>query len=181
MKRRLNSGGVSIGKDIGKDIRINGSIRARTVRLIDVDGNQLGVLSIKEALQLAENRELDLVEVAPNSAPPVCRIMDFGKYKYQLSKKHTSRKTIEVKEVKLRPQIGEHDLELKARNIMRFIDDGNKAKVIMYFRGREMVRPDLGMKVFDKLILLLNGKFNIEQTPKKEGNHITMLVGPASK
>lgn len=179
--RRLNSGGVGISKDIGKEIRINGNIRARSVRLIDIDGKQLGVLTIREALQLAEDRELDLVEVAPNSAPPVCRIMDFGKYKYQLSKKHTARKTIEVKEVKLRPQIGEHDLELKARNIMRFIDGGNKAKVTMFFRGREMARTDLGMKVFDKLTQLITGKFNVEQQPKREGNHITMLIGPAGK
>lgn len=132
-------------------------------------------------MQLAEERELDLVEVAPNSVPPVCRIMDFGKYKYQLSKKHTARKTIEVKEVKLRPQIGDHDLELKAKNILRFVGDGNKAKVTMFFRGREMARTDLGLKVFEKLNQLIAGKINVEQAPKREGNHITMLIGPAGK
>lgn len=121
------------------------------------------------------------MEVAPNSSPPVCKIMDFGKYKYQLSKKHTVGKTIVVKEVKLRPQIGEHDLGLKARNIMRFLDDGNKAKVTMFFRGREMARVELGMKVFDRLKELLTGKFIIEQAPKKEGNHISMVIGPSSK
>ncbi len=135
-------------------------------------------MPISEALRLAEERELDLVEVAPNSTPPVCKIMDFGKYKYQLGKKHAVRKTIEVKEVKLRPQIDDHDLELKARNIRRFLDDGNKAKVTMFFRGREMGRTDLGMKVFDKLLQYLGGKFNIEQTPRQEGNHITMVVAP---
>jgi len=133
---------------------------------------------VKEALRLAEERELDLVEVAPNSVPPVCKIMDFGKYKYQLAKKHSVGKKIEVKEVKLRPQIGEHDLELKARNIRRFLDDGNKAKVTMFFRGRELVRPDLGMKVFERLLQYLDGKFSIEQPPKMEGKNITMVVAP---
>lgn len=116
--------------------------------------------------------------MAPNAQPPVCRIMDFGKYKYQLSKKHTAKRTGGIKEVKIRPHIDEHDLELKVRNIRRFLDDGNKAKVSMFFRGRERVRPDLGMKVFDKLILILTGKFNIEQSPKHEGNTITMVIAP---
>lgn len=138
-------------------------------------------MPVREALRLAEERGLDLVEVAPNSVPPVCKILDFGKYKYQLAKKHSVRKTIEVKEVKLRPQIGDHDLELKARNIRRFLDDGNKAKVTMFFRGREMVRPDLGMKVFDRLLQHVGGKYNIEQSPKLEGKSITMVIGPGGK
>ncbi|MCL4475878.1 MAG: translation initiation factor IF-3 [Nitrospirae bacterium] len=160
---------------------MNTRIHAKTVRLIDADGSQAGVVPLAEALRLADERGFDLVEVAPNSVPPVCKIMDFGKYKYQLSKKHTARKTIEVKEVKLRPQIGEHDLELKARNIRRFLDDGNKAKVTMFFRGREMVRPDLGMKVFDRLLQYLDGKFTLEQAPRQEGKNITMVVAPSSK
>lgn len=160
---------------------MNERIHARTVRLIDADGRQAGVVPIRDALRLAEERGLDLVEVAPNSVPPVCKIMDFGKYKYQLSKKHTTRKTIEVKEVKLRPQIDDHDLELKARNIRRFLDDGNKAKVTMFFRGRERVRPDLGMKVFDRMLQFLPGKYSVEQTPRFEGNHITMVIAPSSK
>lgn len=157
---------------------MNERIFAKTVRLIDVDGQQAGVVPVKEALRLAEERGVDLVEVAPNSVPPVCKIMDFGKYKYQLAKKHSVGKKIEVKEVKLRPQIGEHDLELKARNIRRFLDDGNKAKVTMFFRGRELVRPDLGMKVFERLLHYLDGKFSIEQPPKMEGKNITMVVAP---
>ena len=159
-------------------MRVNERIHAKTVRLIDVDGQQTGVVSVREALQLAEERGLDLVEVAPNSVPPVCKIMDFGKYKYQLSKKHNVGKKIEVKEVKLRPQIFDHDLELKARNIRRFLDEGNKAKVTMFFRGREMVRPDLGMKVFDKLLQFVGGKYNVEQSPKLEGKNITMVIAP---
>lgn len=167
--------------DISKDIRVNEGIRTREVRLIGDEGEQLGVVSIQEALRISRERGYDLVEVAPNAAPPVCRVMDFGKYKYQMSKKHSSRKTIDVKEVKIRPQISEHDLELKVRNIKRFLDDGDKAKVTMYFRGREIVRPELGMKVFDKMQELLEGKFSIEQRPRLDGNHITMVVGPLSK
>lgn len=150
------------------------------MRLIDADGKQVGVLPTKEALKLAEERELDLVEVSPSAVPPVCKIMDFGKYKYQLGKKHAAGKKIEVKEVKLRPQISEHDLELKARNIRRFLDDGNKAKVTMFFRGREIIRPDLGMKVFERLMQQLTGKFTIEQPPRHEGKNITMVIAPSS-
>jgi translation initiation factor IF-3 len=138
------------------------------------------VMTVRDALSKAADRELDLVEVSPTATPPVCKIMDFGKYKYQLNKKHAQRKTIDVKEVKVRPQINEHDLELKIRNINRFIDGGDKAKIVMYFRGREIVRPELGMKVFDKISRNLTGKFQIEQQPRLEGNHITMVVAPKS-
>lgn len=167
--------------DISKDIRVNEGIRTREVRLIGDEGEQLGVVTIQEALRISRERGYDLVEVAPNAAPPVCRVMDFGKYKYQMSKKHSSRKTIDVKEVKIRPQISEHDLELKVKNIRRFLDEGDKAKVTMYFRGREIVRPELGMKVFDKMMEMLEGKFSVEQRPRLDGNHITMVVGPMAK
>lgn len=146
-----------------------------------MDGKQLGVLPIQEALKAAAQRDLDLVEVAPGATPPVCRIMDFGKYKYQMQKRHTAKKAGGLKEIKIRPQIDDHDLELKVKNIRRFLDDGNKAKVTMFFRGRERVRPELGMKVFDKLISMLTGlggKFNIEHAPKHEGNTITMVIAP---
>ena len=148
--------------------------------MIDVDGGQLGVVPIFEALKVAKERELDLVEVAPNVVPPVCKILDFGKYRYQLSKKQTQKKAMGIKEVKIRPQITENDLGLKVRNIRRFLDEGNKAKVTMYFRGREIIRPEIGMRVFEKMTQLLTGKFNVEQTPKLEGNHITMIVTPKS-
>jgi len=138
------------------------------------------VLTVRDALKVAEDRELDLVEVSPTAVPPVCKILDFGKYKYQLNKKHTQKKTADIKEVKVRPQVGEHDLELKIRNINRFIEGGDKAKIVMYFRGREIIRPDLGMKVFDKITQQLTGKFQIEQRPKLDGNHITMVVAPKS-
>lgn len=146
--------------------------------MIDIDGKQLGVMRISDALKIAEDRELDLVEVAANVNPPVCKILDFGKYRYQLNKRQTQRKTTEIKEVKIGPQITEHDLGLKVKNIRRFLDEGNKAKVTMFFKGREIIRPELGMKVFEKISQLLTGKFNIEQSPRFEGNHITMVIAP---
>lgn len=127
---------------------------------------------------MARARDLDLVEVAPAAAPPVCKIMDFGKYKYQISKKQTQKKTQDLKEIKLRPRIDEHDLQLKVRNLRRFLDEGHKAKVTMFFRGRERARPDLGMKVFEKIRTLLTGEFQIIQEPKHEGNSITMVMAP---
>jgi translation initiation factor IF-3 len=143
-----------------------------------VDGGQLGIIPVSEALRIADDRGLDLVEVAPNVAPPVCKILDFGKYRYEMSKKQAQKKTMDVKEVKVRPQITDYDLSLKVRNIRRFLDEGNKAKVMMFFRGREIIRPELGMKVFEKMMQTLTGKFNVEQAPKLEGNHITMVVAP---
>jgi translation initiation factor IF-3 len=133
---------------------------------------------VGDALKIADERGFDLVEVSPNVAPPVCKILDFGKYRYQLNKKQAQKKTIDLKEVKIRPQITENDLSLKVRNIRRFLDEGNKAKVTMYFRGREIMRPELGMRVFEKMQQLLTGKFNIEQSPRLDGNHITMVIGP---
>ncbi len=140
----------------------------------------MGIMSVGEALKRADERGFDLVEVSPNANPPVCKILDFGKYKYQLNKKHAQRKIMDVKEVKVRPQINGHDLELKIKNINRFIEGGDKAKVVMYFRGREIVRPELGMKVYEKIIGQLTGKFQLEQQPRLEGNHITMVVAPKS-
>jgi translation initiation factor IF-3 len=163
-----------------KDIRVNGQIRAREVRLIDADGGQLGVVSLHEAIKVADDRGLDLMEVAANVTPPVCKILDFGKFRYEMSKKQTQKKTVGVKEVKVRPQITENDLGLKVRNIRRFLDEGHKAKVTMFFKGREIVRPELGMRVFDKITQTLTGKFSVEQSPRFEGNHITMVVAPKS-
>ena len=140
----------------------------------------MGVMTVNDALKKADERELDLVEVSPTAVPPVCKILDFGKYKYQLNKKHAQRKTIDVKEVKIRPQINEHDLALKIKNINRFIEGGDKAKVVMYFRGREIIRPEFGMKVYEKIMQQLTGKYQVEQQPKLEGNHITMVVAPKS-
>ncbi len=126
----------------------------------------------------AREAGLDLVEVSPNSAPPVCRVMDYGKYRYQQSKKHGHRKTVDVKEVKVRPSISDHDLDLKVRNMIRFLSGGNKAKVTMFFRGRERQRPERGMLVFERIIETIGETYNIEVQPKLEGNRITMIVAP---
>jgi translation initiation factor IF-3 len=135
-------------------------------------------MPVVDALKIAGERGLDLVEVAANVKPPVCRILDFGKYRYQLSKKQTQKKSADIKEIKIRPQITEHDLGLKVKNVRRFLDEGNKAKIMMFFRGREIVRPEFGMKVFEKMLGTLTGKFNVEQAPRLEGNHITMILTP---
>jgi len=146
--------------------------------VVDVDGKQLGVMPIADALRVAGERELDLVEVAANVKPPVCKILDFGKYRYQLSKKQTQKRSADIKEIKIRPQITEHDLGLKVKSIRRFLDEGNKAKVMMFFRGREIIRPELGMKSFQKILETLTGKFNVEQSPRLEGKNITMILTP---
>jgi translation initiation factor IF-3 len=148
------------------------------VRLVDSDGKQLGIMPLSDALKIARDKDLDLVEVAANVKPSVCKILDFGKYKYQLSKKQQQKRSVNVKEVKIRLQITEHDLNRKVGNIRRFLDDGNKAKVTMFFRGREIVRPERGMKLFERILQLLIGKFNVEQSPRLEGNHITMVIAP---
>jgi translation initiation factor IF-3 len=135
-------------------------------------------MPVSNALKIAEERSLDLIEVAANVVPPVCKILDFGKYRYQLSKRQTQRKTTGLKEVKIRPQITEHDLGLKVKSIRRFLDEGDKAKVTMSFRGREIIRKNLGMKIFEKIPQLLAGKFNIEQSARLEGNSITMVIAP---
>lgn len=146
--------------------------------MIDVDGKQLGIMPVVDALRVAADKGLDLVEVAANANPPVCKILDFGRYKYQLNKMQTQRKTMGIKEVKVRPQITEHDLELKVKSIRRFLDEGDKAKVTMSLRGREVIRPELGMRVFEKILQSLTGKFNVERSPKFEGDHITMVIAP---
>lgn len=177
---RSTPGGENISKDATKNIRVNEQIRVREIRVIDSDGQQLGIMSVRDALAVADRRGLDLVEVSPSASPPVCKVLDFGKYKYQLDKKHAQRKTSDLKEIKLRPRIDENDLNLKIRNINRFIEDGDKAKVVMYFRGREIIHPEFGMKVFERVIQRLTGKYQIEQQPRLEGNHITMVVAPKS-
>ncbi|MBF0538908.1 MAG: translation initiation factor IF-3 [Nitrospirae bacterium] len=163
---------------MNKKIRINDQIKVPQIRLIDVEGEQLGIVNIRDAIRSAAEKGLDLVEVAPAANPPVCRIMDFGKYKYQLSKKHTHRKTIDVKEVKIRPRISEHDLERKINQLITFLTEGDKAKVSMFFRGREIVRPEQGMVVFDKIIEKLQGNYNIEVKPKLDGKSMIMVVAP---
>lgn len=146
---------------------------------MDENGKQIGIVSVKQALEIARERGYDLVEVAPNAHPPVCRIMDYGKYKYQLEKKTSSKKTSTVKEIKIRPQISDHDLQLKVKHIKRFLEEGDKARVTLFFRGREIVHSEMGIKIFDKIKALLTGfSHRIEQEPKLEGNNMSMIIAP---
>ena len=167
---------------IGKDVRINREIRAREVRVIDPEGKQLGILPLGEALRAAANFELDLVEVSPKSEPPVCRIMDYGKFKYQQSKKaHDARKkqtVVHLKEVKMRPKTEEHDFQFKVRHIERFLKEGNKTKVTVVFRGRELAHPDLGRNMMNRLTEEAKEWGKVEQLPKFEGRNLVMILAP---
>ena len=167
---------------ISKGIRINDRIRIKEVRVISPDGTQLGILPIEQALQTAYSQNLDLVEVAPEARPPVCRIMDYGKYRYEQSKKaREARKKqtiIELKEIKLRPKTEEHDFQFKARHAERFLKEGNKAKITMMFRGREMIRMDRGKALLDRFVETLKDVAVVEQAPKIEGRNMTLILAP---
>lgn len=167
---------------IARDVRINREIRAREVRVIDSEGKQLGVLPLVEALRAAADAELDLVEVSAKSEPPVCRIMDYGKFKYQQSKKaHDAKKkqaVIHLKEVKLRSKTEEHDLQFKLRHIERFLKEGNKTKVTIIFRGREIAHADLGRQMMDRVVEQSKEWGKIEQPPKFEGRNYVMILAP---
>lgn len=169
---------------IAKDtVRINRMIRVPQVRVIDADGNQMGVLATRDALTAAETVGLDLVEVAPTANPPVCRIMDYGKFKYQTSKKNKEAKkkqtVISVKEMKLRGKTEEHDFQFKLRNIKRFLEDGDKVKILIMFKGREITHTELGMGMLKRVAEELKDVATIEAPPKLEGRSMTMLVAPA--
>jgi len=159
-------------------------IRVREVSLIGNDGEQLGVFPTQEALNMAEERDQDLVEVAPNSSPPVCRIMDYGKFKYQQSKRaHEAKKKqkiIHVKEVKLRPNTDRHDYDFKLKNAFRFLESGDKVKVLVYFRGREIVHRENGQKLLVRVTETLEDIAIIEQEAKQEGRTLCMIFAPKS-
>jgi translation initiation factor IF-3 len=167
---------------IVREVRINREIRAKEVRLIDPEGKQLGILAIFEALRLATNFELDLVEVSSKSEPPVCRIMDYGKFKYQQSKKaHEAKKkqaVVHLKEVKMRPKTEEHDFQFKLRHIEHFLKEGNKTKVTVVFRGRELAHPDFGRNMLGRIAEELKESAKIEQAPKFEGRNFVMVLAP---
>ncbi len=162
--------------------RVNRKIRAPEIRVIDEEGEQLGVMSPYQALKLAEEKGLDLVEVAPTAKPPVCRIMDYGKYLYQQSKKaHEAKKhqkTIQVKEVKFRPKIDEHDFEFKKNHVIRFLKEENKVKATVMFRGREVTHADIGIEILKKLRAEVDELANVEKEPKLEGYTMTMILAP---
>ena len=159
-------------------------IRVREVRVVSSDGEQLGVMVTQDALQLADEQGLDLVEVAPNERPPVCRIMDYGKYKYQRSKRQQQakkkQKIILVKEIKLRPKTEEHDYQFKTQHVRRFLQDGHKSKVTVVFRGREMAHTELGRRILDRIMVDMEEIALVEQMPKQEGRNMTMVLAPRS-
>jgi translation initiation factor IF-3 len=167
---------------IVRDVRINREIRAKDVRAIDPDGKQLGVIPLLEALRLAAGFELDLVEVSSKSDPPVCRIMDYGKFKYQQSKKaHDAKKkqaVVHIKEVKMRPKTEEHDFQFKVKHIVRFLEEGDKIKVTIVFRGREIAFPDLGRRILKRVQESVKEVAKIEQEPRFEGRNCVMILAP---
>ncbi|MCF8036189.1 MAG: translation initiation factor IF-3 [Desulfobacteraceae bacterium] len=161
---------------------MNSEIKASEVRVIDPDGNQLGVIPTHSALSEAENFGLDLVEVSPNASPPVCKIMDYGRYRYQQDKKQQEARkkqsAIQVKEIKVRPKTDAHDLEIKLGHIKKFIDKKNKVKVTLMFRGREITMTERGKAVLEQIAEQATEFATIEQPPKMEGRTMTMLLGP---
>ena len=161
---------------------MNDDITVENIRLIDADGEQVGVVSVAEGIDLADEAGLDLVEISPNASPPVCKILDYGKYKYEAQKKaneaRKKQKTIDVKEIKMRPGIDEHDYQVKMRSVRKFLDNGDKVKMTIRFRGREMAHQDLGIRVLDRVRDDLDEEVKIEQFPRTEGRLMTMVVAP---
>lgn len=162
--------------------KINDQISAKEVRLVDADGNQVGVVSIEDAMSNAESAELDLVEVAPMANPPVAKIMDFGKYRFDQQKRmRENRKkqhTVSVKEVRMRPSIGDHDLDTKMNKAIEFLKDGCRLKISLRFRGREMSRQDLGLKLLNRVVEILEDYGAVEKSPSVEGRIMTMFLLP---
>ncbi|HEY3177387.1 MAG TPA: translation initiation factor IF-3, partial [Casimicrobiaceae bacterium] len=165
-----------------KQQRINGEITAPEIRLVGVEGEQLGVVSLADAVARAEAAELDLVEIAPTAKPPVCRIMDFGKFKYREAKKqHEAKlklKQIQVKEVKFRPGTDEGDYKIKLRNLIRFLGEGDKAKITLRFRGREMAHQEFGVRLLERVRNDLEPYSVVESFPRMEGRQMVMLLAP---
>jgi translation initiation factor IF-3 len=162
--------------------RINEEIRAREVQLIDQHGGNKGVVETHAAIELATEAGLDLVEISPNATPPVCKILDYGKYKYQAQKKaaeaRKKQKVVEVKEIKLRPMIDDHDYDVKMRAMRRFFEEGDKVKVTLRFRGREMAHQELGIKLLDRVRDDLAALAKVESSPRFEGRQMVMVLAP---
>ena len=168
-----------------REARINGEITAKEVRLISGEGEQLGVVSLKEALSMAEEKDVDLVEISPTAKPPVCKLMDFGKYKYEQSKKRDEakkkQKQVQIKEIKFRPGTDEGDYQIKMRNVTRFLADGDKVKITLRFRGREMAHQEFGAQLLERVKADLEELAAVESFPKMEGRQMVMMVAPKKK
>ena len=172
---------IFIAKEIAS---INEEIRVRggEIRVPDAEGQTLGIMQVRDALQMAIDQHLDLVEIAPKAKPPVCRIMDFGKYRYEQQKREKEarkkQKVISVKEVKLRPNIEQHDFDVKLKNAVRFLEEGNKVKVTIMFRGRELSHPELGREILGRVAEQLKDSVSIERDAKLEGKNMIMILAP---
>ena len=166
-------------------VRINEEIRVREVRVTNADGEQLGIMQTRDALHMAIEQHLDLVEVAPKAKPPVCRIMDFGKYRYEQQKREKEarkkQKVITIKEVKLRPNIEQHDFDVKLKNASRFLQDGDKVKVTIMFRGRELSHPELGKEILERFAEALKDTVSVERDAKLEGKNMIMILAPKAQ
>jgi translation initiation factor IF-3 len=168
-----------------KELRINEAIRVKEIRLLDDEGEQKGVVSVSEALEMAKNAGLDLVEVAPQANPPVCKILDYGKYKFDQEKRikesRKKQKLIKLKEVRMQPLIETHDLQFKTKHVKQFLDEGNKVKVTVRFRGRQLAHTELGKVVLEKVLVLLDGDYILDRSPIMEGRFMSMILNPKGK
>ena len=163
-----------------KGQRINENIRVREVRLIDDEGNQLAIVPTQEALKLAKEKDLDLVEVSPNANPPVCKILDYGKYRFEQEKKlrdsNKNQKVLKLKEIRMQPKIGSGDLDTKAKHIQEFLDEGDKVKVTIRFRGRELAHTELGYDVLNEVLKRLTSAYNIDKPAAMDGRNMSMTI-----
>jgi translation initiation factor IF-3 len=182
------SGGLELshgGRLSSKELNINEEIKAREVRLIDSEGEQKGVISTQDALVMAREANLDLVEIAPQAIPPVCKILDYGKFRFEQEKKSReakkNQKLIKNKEIRMQPKIDTHDLEFKSKHIKEFLEEGNKVKVTIRFRGRELAHTELGKVVLDDVLALLGNIYVLEKPPAMEGRFMSMVISPKSK
>lgn len=168
-----------------KDLRINDQIRVREVRLISDDGAQQGIMPTVEALRLASEQSLDLVEVAPTASPPVCKILDYGKYKFENEKKvrdsKRKQKLLKLKEIRMQPKIDDHDLDFKSKHVREFLGEGNKVKVTIRFRGRELAHTELGLDVLKDVLKRIEGEYVMDRAPMMEGRFMSMILSPKVK
>ncbi|MFC2329890.1 MAG: translation initiation factor IF-3 [Treponema sp.] len=168
-----------------KGQRVNEMIRVREIRLIDDEGNQMGIVPTMEALRMAKDKGLDLVEVSPNANPPVCKILDFGKYRFEQEKKlrdsKKNQKVLKLKEIRMQPKIGAGDLDTKAKHVQEFLDDGAKVKVTIRFRGRELAHTDLGYGVLQEVLKRLTSEYVVEKSPAMDGKTMSMTISAKAK
>ena len=173
-----------VNKDIIKEPRVNTRIRSKEVRLVGEKGEQLGIMSPSQALEIARKHNLDLVEVAATAVPPVCRLLDYGKYKYEQAKKERelrrSQRVSLLREVRLRPKIDSHDFEAKARSVKKLLNGGDKVKVTVMFRGREIIHPEIGLRLLQRMAESLQGMASLEGQPSMEGRRLHMILSPPS-